>query len=45
LIENWPGVARAYEARSKAHAVMGDEKAARKDRKQQKLYESKTISE
>jgi tetratricopeptide (TPR) repeat protein len=40
-IENWPGVARAYAARAKAHESTGNEDAAAKDRQEQKDYESK----
>jgi tetratricopeptide (TPR) repeat protein len=43
-IENWPGVARAYAARAKAHENRGNEDAAAKDRKEQKDYESKVES-
>ena len=40
-IENWPGVARAYAARAKAHQKLGNEEAAVKDRQEQLIYESK----
>ena len=40
-IENWPGVARAYEARAKAYEVLGDSQSAAADREEQKNYESK----
>jgi hypothetical protein len=40
-IENWPGVARAYAARAKAHENRGNEDAAAKDRLEQKDYESR----
>jgi tetratricopeptide (TPR) repeat protein len=40
-IENWPGVARAYAARAKAHERLGDEERATKDHQEQKVYESK----
>ena len=40
-IENWPGVARAYAARAKAHESTGNQDAAAKDRKEQQLYERK----
>jgi len=43
-IENWPGVARAYAARAKAHESTGNQDAAAKDRKEQKDYESKVES-
>ena len=43
-IENWPGVARAYAARAKAHEVIGNEDEAAKDCKEQKYYESKVES-
>jgi hypothetical protein len=43
-IENWPGVARAYAARAKAHENTGNQDAAGKDRKEQKDYESKVES-
>jgi tetratricopeptide (TPR) repeat protein len=39
-IENWPGVARAYVARAKAHDRMGKENAAARDRQKQRHYES-----
>ena len=40
-IENWPGVARAYAARAKAHEKLGDDDEAAKDRQEQKVCESK----
>jgi len=40
-IENWPGVRRAYGARAKAYEMLGDEKAAQEDRRQQEAYENK----
>jgi tetratricopeptide (TPR) repeat protein len=40
-IENWPGVARAYAARAKAHENLGDADEAAKDRQEQTYYESK----
>jgi tetratricopeptide (TPR) repeat protein len=40
-IENWPGVARAYAARAKAHERLGDKEEAAKDRLEQQVYESK----
>ncbi len=40
-IENWPGVARLYAARAKAHEKLGEEEEARKDREQQAIYEGK----
>lgn len=40
-IENWPGVARGYAARAKAHEKLGDVELAAKDRKDQEVYESK----
>jgi tetratricopeptide (TPR) repeat protein len=40
-LENWPGVARAYAARAKAHESLANEEAAEKDRKEQQYYESK----
>ena len=40
-IENWPGVARAYAARAKAHERMGEKVLAEEDRKTQKYYERK----
>jgi tetratricopeptide (TPR) repeat protein len=43
-IENWPGVARAYAARAKAHESLGNEAAAAQDRQEQKDYESKVES-
>jgi len=43
-IENWPGVARAYEARVAAHRQMGNEEDATGDRKEQQFYESKVES-
>ena len=39
-IENWPGVARAYAARAKAHESVGNGEAAAGDRKKQQYYES-----
>jgi tetratricopeptide (TPR) repeat protein len=42
-IENWPGVARAYAARAKAHEKLGDEDEAAKDRQEQKVCESKIV--
>jgi tetratricopeptide (TPR) repeat protein len=39
-IENWPGVARAYAARSVAHRKLGDEAQADRDRTQQVYYEN-----
>ena len=44
-IENWPGVARAYAARVKAHERMGNEEDATGDRKEQQYYESKIETE
>ncbi len=41
-IENWPGVARGYAARSIARKKLGDEAGAEKDRQEQELFESKT---
>ena len=38
-IENWPGVARAYGARAKAHESLGNEDQATADRKEQKRYD------
>jgi tetratricopeptide (TPR) repeat protein len=43
-IENWPGVARAYAARSVAQRKLGDETAAERDHTQQLYYESKSNS-
>lgn len=40
-IENWPGVARAYAARVKAHERMGNEEEATRDRMEQEYYERK----
>jgi tetratricopeptide (TPR) repeat protein len=40
-LQNWPGVARAYAARAKAHASLGQEEAAERDRENQKLSEAK----
>ena len=40
-IDNWPGVARAYAARAKAHERLGNEGEAAKDRQEQKVSESK----
>jgi tetratricopeptide (TPR) repeat protein len=40
-IENWPGVARAYAARGKAHEMMGHKQQALKDHQKQKEYENK----
>lgn len=40
-IENWPGVARAYAARAKAHERLGNEGAAREDRRQQEACEKR----
>lgn len=45
LIENWPGVARAYAARAKVHESTGNQDAAAQDRKEQQVYESKVESE
>jgi tetratricopeptide (TPR) repeat protein len=39
-IENWPGVARAYAARAKAHEKLGNEAEAAKDRREQQHFES-----
>jgi tetratricopeptide (TPR) repeat protein len=44
-IENWPGIARAYAARAKAHEIVGDKEAALKDLQEQMEYESKIQSE
>ncbi|MEA3325802.1 MAG: hypothetical protein U9R53_00570 [Chloroflexota bacterium] len=44
-IENWPGVARAYAARAKAHENMGKEEKAEEDRKKQQYYERKVEAE
>ncbi len=44
LIENWPGVARAYAARAKVHESTGNQDAAAQDRKEQQVYESKVES-
>ena len=41
-IRNWPGVARAYEARAKARDTMGDHEAAEEDRRLQAKYQDKT---
>ena len=41
LIENWPGVARAYAARAKANERLGNKEAALKDIKEQKEYEGR----
>jgi tetratricopeptide (TPR) repeat protein len=38
-IKNYPGIARAHEARAKAYESMGDAKSAAEDRKSQKKYE------
>ena len=38
-IENWPGVARAFAARAKAHESIGNEDEAAGDRKEQQYYE------
>ncbi len=40
-IENWPGIARGYAARSQAREKLGDKAGAAKDRQDQKLSESK----
>lgn len=40
-IENWPGVARSYAARAKAHERQGNKEAALKDLQKQMKYESK----
>lgn len=39
-IENWPGVARAYEACAKAHEKLGNKEAAQEDRQQQGTFEN-----
>jgi tetratricopeptide (TPR) repeat protein len=44
-IENWPGVARAYAARVKAHEKLGDEQQASKDRLEQQVYEGRISPE
>lgn len=44
-IENWPGVARGYAARSIAREKLGDMEGAEKDRQAQKVYASKTKPE
>ncbi len=41
IIENWPGVARAYAARATVYEKLGNEEAALKDREEQKAAESK----
>ncbi len=41
-IENWPGVARAYEARAKAREQLGEPGLAANDREAQKTFESKS---
>lgn len=38
LIENWPGVARAYAARANAHDALGDGHQAARDRSEQQYY-------
>jgi tetratricopeptide (TPR) repeat protein len=40
-IQNWPGVARAYAARAKAHEELGEIDQASRDRENQKLAENK----
>jgi tetratricopeptide (TPR) repeat protein len=40
-IENWPGVARSYAARAKAHENLGHADEAAKNRQEQKYCESK----
>jgi tetratricopeptide (TPR) repeat protein len=40
-IENWPGVARGYAARAQGREKLGDKAGAAKDRREQKLAESK----
>ena len=40
-IENWPGVARGYAARVKAHETLGETEEAVKDLEAQKLFEDK----
>jgi tetratricopeptide (TPR) repeat protein len=44
LLENWPGIARAYAARAQAYENIGDEAAAAADRQEQGYYEDKTAS-
>jgi hypothetical protein len=39
-IENWPGVARVYAARAKAHDRMGEEDATARDRQEQRRYDN-----
>lgn len=41
-IENWPGVARLYAARAKAHEKLRELEEAAKDRLEQEKYERKT---
>lgn len=43
-IENWPGVARAHAARSKAHEKLGENEQAEKDRQEQHAAESRIKS-
>lgn len=40
-IANWPGIARGYAARAKAHEKLGNKDQAAKDREEQQHYESK----
>ena len=40
-IENWPGVARGYSARSIARKKLGDVEGVEQDRQAQKVYQSK----
>ena len=40
-IENWPGVARAYEARAKAYENLGETEAAERDRQSQQEFQAK----
>lgn len=43
-LDNFPGIARAYAARSKAHTALDDQPAAEADRQAQERYEQLTTS-